>query len=201
MKKSILSSLLIGLILIGCSKDDVEPSQSTNNTQTSQGSGSSTPAVKNTLTVDGVNITLNEYTVPSSAVPNTNYVRLDIFEGLLDANKKGSWTVGLNEIPSKSTTLESSFDYHWQNLPSGKFYFSMMTDKEGKQWWYTESSIIKMDVKIDGDNMTLTCKDITVGDSFLPTNVKETKKVTVSITAKISDIKNSNSAGTLHKLN
>ena len=200
MRTSILSFLLVGLILTGCSKDDAEPDQNVTNAQPSAGTNNNTAATKNTLTVDGENIPLNEYAVPTSTTPNIGYVKLDVFEGLLDSDKKGAWILGINEIPAQSTTLESSFEYHWQNLPPGKFYFNSIFDKEGKQWWYTESATIKMDVKIDGDNMTLTCKDITVGDSFLPTQVKETRTVTVSITTKISDVKNANSAGTLHKL-
>ncbi|UTW64003.1 hypothetical protein KFE98_07650 [bacterium SCSIO 12741] len=209
MKNVIIGMLVIGIAFIGCKKDEEtqpetsSPTQSTTTPKDSTTTPSDTNSIAadpNTLIVEGVKSPLNEYTVPSSADPNSKYVRLDVFDDLLDPDKKGYWVVGLNELPTQSTTLESSFSYHWQNLPAGKFYFNSIKDKDGKQWWYTESATIKMDVKIDGDNMTLTCKDITVGDNFLPAQVTETKKVTVSITAKISDIKNATSAGTLFKL-
>lgn len=213
MKKLIYGTLflaLVGVAFTSCKKDEEtkpdtsgqtqNPTNPKDSTSTNPTDTTSVAASKNTLTVEGVNSALVEYTVPSSADTNTKYVRLDIFEGLLDPDKKANWVIGLNALPTQSTTLESSFSYHWQNLPAGKFYFSTIKDKDGKQWWYTKSETIKMDVKIVGDNITLTCKDITVGDNFLPNQVKENKKVSVSITAKISDIKNAKSAGTLFKL-
>lgn len=215
---SIALSLTLLIAFSACDEeDDDNPAPATTQNNNTGGSGSggtggtggtggsggtdTSSVAANTLSFPNADITLNEYTVtsPVNSGSTNNDIRLDVFVDALDLSK-GYWIVGLHELPTASGSMTSNFSYHWQNMPQGKFYFSKAKDASGGEWWYTDSQDITLDIDVSGDILTLTCKDITVGDDFLPHRVNNTTTVTVSAKFKISDIQSATSSGTVFNL-
>ena len=189
LKSIIAIAMVMTMTLVSCDKNDEEvmPATSQNNNSGGNnggGNGSgSTTVPKNSLVKDST-IALTEYTVGRLNTGNGNLGYQLNFWNQLTPRTNGYWVVGLHHIPSVDTTYESSFSYNWQNIPDGKFYFSRLQDGNGDSWWYTKSETILMDVKVEGDNITLTCSNVSVGNDFLPFNVTDTTIVSASIQQK-----------------